>query len=106
MTLTEQQSALHDLTKLLVEDMKTIYNMGMYVAQIKNEDGVIAQLIAEMFHVEAASHTMINSVVQGTKNLRDNGLTTEEIATVFAMRVAKATKSDDLVKLLEYGAKK
>jgi hypothetical protein len=25
--------------------------------------------------------------------LRDNGLTTEEIATVFAMRVAKATKS-------------
>lgn len=43
--------------------MKTIYNMGVYVAQIKNEDGVIAQLIAEMFHVEAASHTMINSVV-------------------------------------------
>lgn len=43
-TLTEQQSALHDLTKLLVEDMKTIYNMGMYVAQIKNEDVVMIKL--------------------------------------------------------------
>jgi len=102
----KQKSALHDLVKLLFEDMKTIYDMDMYIAQIKDDNGIIAQLIAEMFHVEAASHTMINSVVQGTKNLRDNGLTTEEIATVFAMRVAKATKSDDLVKLLEYGAKK
>lgn len=105
MTGIKQKSALHDLVKLLFEDMKTIYNMDMYVTQIKDDNGIIAQLIAETFRAKAASYTMINSIVRGVKNLRDNGLTTEEIATVFAMRVDKTTIIEDLAILLEYGVK-
>lgn len=105
MTGIKQKSALHDLVKLLFEDMKTIYNMDMYIAQIKDDNGIIAQLIAETFRAKAASHTMINSIVRGTKTLRDNGLTTEETATVFTMRLVRITNTSDLATSLEYGVK-
>lgn len=105
MTGIKQKSALHDLVKLLFEDMKTIYDMDMYIAQIKDDNGIIAQLIAETFRAKAASHTMINSIVRGAKTLRDNGLTTEEAATVFTMRVVRITNTSDLATSLEYGVK-
>ncbi|WP_125553568.1 hypothetical protein [Loigolactobacillus jiayinensis] len=101
----KQKSVVHDLVKLLFEDMKTIYDMDMYIAQIKDDNGIIAQLIAETFRAKAASHTMINSIVRGTKTLRDNGLTTEETATVFTMRLVRITNTRDLATSLEYGVK-
>lgn len=101
----KQKSVVHDLVKLLFEDMKTIYDMDMYIAQIKDDNGIIAQLIAETFRAKAASYTMINSIVRGAKTLRDDGLTTEETATVFTMRLIRITNTSDLATSLEYGVK-